>query len=83
VPDIFQAVWPIVDNSLSRRDLIAEACEDLPHVARRHHARLVGPPVWLVQLAAEVPGFTAHAPGRVLIARAPAVAVRVIEGEAA
>lgn len=70
---IFQAVWPITDNTMPLRALRAEATTDLDRLATQAHARLLGPPVWLVQPAADVPGFTHHAPGRVLIARAPAV----------
>jgi hypothetical protein len=70
---IFQAVWPILDGRVTNRDLIAEATTDLMRLAAQAHARLIGPPVWAIHPAAEVPGFHAHAPGRVLIARAPAV----------
>jgi hypothetical protein len=70
---IFQAVWPIEDGRFTNRDLIAEATGDLKRLAAQAHARLVGPPVWVIHPAADVPGFHAHAPGRVLIARAPAV----------
>jgi hypothetical protein len=70
---ILQCVWPITDNSVALRDLKVEAGRDLQRLARQSRARLVGPPVWQTAPAADTPGFTSHTPGRVLIARAPAV----------
>jgi hypothetical protein len=74
---IFQAVWPIIEEPGERADLTDlvdnEARKDLLRLAAQAHARLIGPPVWIPAPADQVPGFTAYAPGRVLIARAPAV----------
>jgi DNA polymerase-3 subunit epsilon len=33
---VFRAIWPITDETVPVRDLIAEARADLPAVARRH-----------------------------------------------
>lgn len=69
---ILQLVWPITDPTYSREELIAEARPQLDKLADQAHAIITGPPVWTIWPAATVPGWTAYAPGQVLVARAPA-----------
>lgn len=69
----FQAVWPIEDERQLFSDRVAAAIGDLPRLAAQAHIRIVGTPTWQAQPAIQVPGWHAHAPGWVLIARAPAV----------
>ncbi|MDH6460145.1 hypothetical protein M2302_000296 [Micromonospora sp. A200] len=69
---ILQIVWPITDENYTRRQLIAEAEIDIDDEAEERGVIITGPPFWLIQPAAGVPGWTAYAPGSVLIARVPA-----------
>ena len=69
---ILQLVWPITDATYSRDELITEALPQLDKLADQAHAIITGPPVWRIWPAASVPGWTAYAPGNVLVARAPA-----------
>lgn len=56
VVSVFQAMWPVLDTTMSYEDLKAEAIQDLPHVARRHGAITVGEPRAYVRLGKDVPG---------------------------
>lgn len=69
--DIFQAVWPIIDDNLTPIELITEARELIAKMAERAHCLITGPPEWSIHPADEVMGWEAH-DGLVLIARAPA-----------
>ncbi|WDZ87215.1 hypothetical protein [Micromonospora cathayae] len=68
---ILQFVWPIVDESHTRTQLIADGAAQLDDLADQAHAVITGPPLWDIQPAAQVPGWAAHAPGSVLIVRVP------------
>lgn len=54
--NIFQAVWPVINGSMTYDELKAEAIADLPHVARRHGVITVGEPRAVVRLGREIPG---------------------------
>lgn len=69
---VFQAVWPIVDDSRTRAELIAEAAELADELAEQAHAVITGPAVWEVADAADVPGWQGYAPRLVLIGTFPA-----------
>ena len=69
---VFQAVWPIVDDSRTRAELIDEATGLLDELAEQAHALVTGPPVWEVAEAAKVPGWRGYAPRLVLIGTCPA-----------
>ncbi|GAB3817761.1 hypothetical protein [Micromonospora zhanjiangensis] len=69
---ILQLVWPILDETHTRSELIAEALADVDELAAESSAVVTGPPLWLIFPAAEVPGWTAY-PGSVLVARMPAI----------
>jgi hypothetical protein len=43
---VFRAAWPIVDDHLTRFELVAQAIAELPVLARRQGVRLVGAPVF-------------------------------------
>lgn len=72
---VFRAVWPIVDgNGTAETDaeLIAQAIGDLPNVAHRHNARIVGAPRACIADGRRVPGSGgAH---QVVVIEAPATA---------
>ncbi len=53
-----QVVWPVIDHALLATPdvLLAEAVADLPAVARRSHARIVGPVRVAVRAGRIVPG---------------------------
>lgn len=53
---VFQAVWPVIDPTILPEDLIAEAIEDLPKVARRHRCITVGEPKVEIRSGADIPG---------------------------
>lgn len=53
---VFQAVWPVLDQSMSSEDLMAEAVEDLPKVARRHRFITVGEPKVEIRCGSDIPG---------------------------
>ena len=71
----FRAVWPIVDGAgtaQTDQELILQAIGDLPTVAHRHQARIVGPPRACIADGRRVPGSGgAH---QVVVIEAPAVA---------
>jgi hypothetical protein len=71
----FRAVWPIIDGASTAQtdqELILQAIGDLPAVAHRHQARIVGPPRACIADGRRVPGSGgAH---QVVIIEAPAVA---------
>lgn len=69
---VLQCVWPIIDDSRTRNELIAEAKADLDKLADQAHANITGPGIWTVADAADVPGWSGYAPGMVLIANMPA-----------
>lgn len=52
----FQALWPVVDSTMSYEDLKAEAIADLPKVARRHGVITIGSPTVMIREGKEVPG---------------------------
>lgn len=71
----FRAVWPIIagtGTAQSDQELILQAIGDLPAVAHRHQARIVGPPRACIADGRRVPGSGgAH---QVVVIEAPAVA---------
>lgn len=52
----FTAVWPIIDPGMPAAELFEEARNDLPAVAARHRARLIGEPRFAVRSGRGVPG---------------------------
>lgn len=68
---VLQCVWPIVDDSHTTSQLVAEAMSELEKLAERAHALVVGPPVWRIEPAATVPGWSAYT-GDVLVMSAAA-----------
>jgi len=53
---IFQAVWPVTDDTLSYDELKNEALADLENVARRHKVKITGTPTAKVRLGKDMPG---------------------------
>lgn len=53
---IFRAFWPVVDETLTMRDLIAAAKPDLPRLAAQAHAQLRGPGRWAIEPSVYTPG---------------------------
>ncbi|UXN30982.1 hypothetical protein [Glutamicibacter sp. M10] len=53
---VFQAVWPVLDAEIPEKDLLAEAIEDLPKVARRHGVITIGKPRVDIRQGSEMPG---------------------------
>ncbi|UAV84808.1 hypothetical protein BV113_00140 [Glutamicibacter phage BIM BV-113] len=66
---VFQAVWPVIDPTISPEDLIAEAIEDLPKVARRHSYITIGEPKVEILSGADIPG--AGGASLVVVAESP------------
>lgn len=52
----FEAVWPVLDPTLSPQALIDEALADLPRLAAQARAQLTGRPRIAVRPGREVPG---------------------------
>ncbi|UYM26621.1 hypothetical protein SEA_BAUER_72 [Arthrobacter phage Bauer] len=55
----FRAVWPVIDGTgtaTTDAELIALAIGDLPAVAHRHNATIVGPPRACIADGRRVPG---------------------------
>lgn len=67
----FRALWPILDEQRTWNQLLQEAARELPLVAARAHARIVGPTRWTIAPSAYVPG-SGHTTDQVLICDAPA-----------
>ena len=70
----FRAVWPIIDGAGTAEtdhELILQAIGDLPNVAHRHQARIVGPPRACIADGRHVPGSGGHR--HVIVIEAPAV----------
>ncbi len=72
-PYVLQCVWPIVDETYTRSELIAEATPQLAQLADQHDATPAGPPVWQLAPAEDVVGWGDYAPGAVLIGRLPVI----------
>lgn len=72
MPFVFQAVWPVIDDSRTRAELIAEATDLAEELAEQAHAVITGPGVWETADAADVPGWRGYAPRLVLIGTFPA-----------
>lgn len=53
---IFQAVWPVIDQTKSWDELKQEALDDLHCVARRHGVITAGEATAVVRLGGDVPG---------------------------
>lgn len=71
---VFRAVWPIIEGSGSAEtdaELISQAIGELPTVAHRHHAQIVGAPRACIADGRRVPG-SGGAP-QVVVIEAPAV----------
>lgn len=71
----FRAVWPIVEGSGTAEtdaELVAQAIGDLPTVAHRHQARIVGAPRACIADGRRVPGSGGAL--QVVVIEAPAVA---------
>lgn len=72
---LFRAIWPIVDDDITLRDLISQATRDLPAVAARAHADLSDRGRWYVADSTKVPGSGRITP-TVLVYEAPATEKR-------
>ncbi len=70
----FIARWPITEPHLTLQQLVQSARPDLPDLATRAHARLVGAGRWTIAASADVPGSGMVTP-TVLLYRAPCVPV--------
>jgi DNA-binding CsgD family transcriptional regulator len=71
VSGVYRAVWPIVDDTFTREELIAEAQHALAALAAEDAVILTGPATWdTTRTGAEVPGWETW-DGYVLIAEAP------------
>ena len=68
---MFQAVWPINDQTIPFADLVFEAEQDLPAVATRHGATITGPAVFKVVDGRTQPG--SQGAEQCVIATAPAI----------
>jgi hypothetical protein len=68
---VVQCVWPIVDDSYTTSQILAQAMDELDELAEQAHALVVGPPVWRIEPATSVPGWTAYG-GDVLVLYAAA-----------
>ncbi|WP_281895199.1 hypothetical protein [Phytohabitans aurantiacus] len=67
-----RCVWPIIDQTFHRSELIAEAADLLPAYAAEAGAIIAGPvEEWDIHDAAQEPGWEAY-PGPVLVAVMPA-----------
>lgn len=76
---VFRAVWPVVDDTYSRDELIAEAKLDLTALAAEADVIITGPATWdTTHTGPEVPEWEDW-PGFVLIAWAPARACNTPE----
>jgi hypothetical protein len=74
----FRAVWPIVDGTGTAEtdaELIMQAIGDLPEVARRHHALILGAPRACITEGRFVQGSGGHK--HVVVIEAPAAALPV------
>ncbi|MEV8149924.1 hypothetical protein AB0O52_17485 [Arthrobacter sp. NPDC080073] len=70
----FRAVWPIVEGTgtaTTDPELILQAIGDLPSVAHRHNATIVGPPRACIADGRRVPGSGGAL--QVIVIEAPAV----------
>ena len=66
-----RAAWPILDDSLTLTEAIAEATADLDDLAARHGVHVVGTPEWHIRPGDTEPGWSAW--DHVLIAEVRAV----------
>lgn len=69
---VLQCVWPIVDATFTRQELIAEASAQIEGMAARARATVTGPPIWYIAEAAKTPGWHSYAPGSLLVGVMPA-----------
>jgi len=70
----FRAVWPIVEGTgtaTTNAELIAQAIGDLPNVAHRHGATIIGAPRACIADGRRVPG--SGGARHVIVIEAPAV----------
>ncbi len=67
---MFEAVWPVVDPTMPRAELLREAAEDLPNVIARHSAQVMGIPKFALKPGQGVAGSQGAA--LVVICRVPA-----------
>ncbi len=76
----YVAMWPILDDDLTVRQLAEEAWPDMRILAAEAGARITGPPSWSVGVG---PGGTAvlygHAAAAAVAGRAPVVPLRTVE----
>jgi hypothetical protein len=71
---LLRVMWPIVDETVPVEQILAEARADLPELAARAHAQIVGPAQIRVLPSRFVPGCGGVSQ-RVLLLEAPAVEV--------
>lgn len=74
----FRAVWPILEGQGTAEtdsELILQALGDLPEVARRHHATIIGSPRACITQGSRVQGSAGHK--YVVVVEAPARALPV------
>lgn len=72
-PATFRAVWPILEGQGTAEtdsELILQALGDLPAVARRHNAKIIGDPRACIMEGRKVQGSAGHK--FVVVAEAPA-----------
>lgn len=68
---VFRAFWPIIDQTIPLRDLIAEASDQLPALIAQAHCHVTGRGRWSVTLSSSVPG-SGRITETVLLYEAPA-----------
>lgn len=71
---IFRAVWPILDDGTTYRDLVRAAKAEVPLLAAQAHAKLTGPGRFSIADAIDVPGC-GRTTDAVLVFEAPAIEV--------
>ena len=70
-----RALWPILDDvDQPWPELVAEAAKDLPRVAARAHAEIIGPATFAIAPSSQVPG-SGNLTRFTLVAQAPARAL--------
>ncbi len=66
-------LWPVVDDSLTYEEAVAEAAPQVAWMAHQRHAEVVGPLTWRLDESELWPGYEPYT--TVLVCEAPAVPV--------